>query len=236
MPSNDHADSSKPFASPGSTDQQTGAVLSPERLRDILASNLMPSEPETHSIHRAMAQLRGDVQAIQEEYSALEARLQSLKKQELKKWREIHLYNSTLSPIRRLPPEILFEEYNLEDNDFFLPDRFRVRNGPWFLRDVCSRWRAVADSNQALWADIFIEGDHDSMPPSASLLLIQKGLELSGNGYLFVQLEFTLGKSYQPIFDLLMPHVSRFRRLALAFGIDSLGQLLRFFPLPFLAL
>jgi hypothetical protein len=234
MPSNDHADSSKPFASPGSTDQQTGAVLSPERLRDILASNLMPSEPEIHSIHRAMAQLRGDVHAIQEEYSALEARLRSLKIQELDKLREIRLYSSTLSPVRRLPPELLsqiFEEYNLEDKDFFLPDRFRVRNGPWFLRDVCSRWRAVADSNQALWADIFIEGDHDSMPPSASLLLIQKGLELSGNGPLFVQLEFSRpGWSYQPIFDLLIPHVSRFRKLALAFCTYSLGQLTGSFP------
>ncbi|KAJ7871016.1 hypothetical protein B0H13DRAFT_1458000, partial [Mycena leptocephala] len=61
-----------------------------------------------------------------------------------------------LSPLRRVPPEVLAEIFswtvpavtNTSNPD---PGKVDVAAGPWVLTYVSSLWRAVAVSNPLLW-------------------------------------------------------------------------------------
>ncbi|KAF8175598.1 hypothetical protein K438DRAFT_1508275, partial [Mycena galopus ATCC 62051] len=61
-----------------------------------------------------------------------------------------HQNTSILSPLRRFPPEILGEIF-LQT----LPSIHKILNvkdSPWPLTHVCSRWRAIALSKPSLWS------------------------------------------------------------------------------------
>jgi hypothetical protein len=63
-----------------------------------------------------------------------------------------------ISPLRRMPPEILCETFLLT-----LPSRVQeaafasVHDSPWVLTQVCSRWRAIAISTPFLWSRVNID-------------------------------------------------------------------------------
>ncbi|KAJ7117629.1 hypothetical protein C8R44DRAFT_555445, partial [Mycena epipterygia] len=60
-----------------------------------------------------------------------------------------------LSPLRRMPPELLCEIFS-----WTLPSvrealqrrRFDTKHSPWVLTQICSRWRAIALSTASLWS------------------------------------------------------------------------------------
>ncbi|KAJ7483482.1 hypothetical protein FB451DRAFT_991164, partial [Mycena latifolia] len=64
-----------------------------------------------------------------------------------------------LSPLRRMPPELLGEIFS-----WTLPSvqealgrrRFQDKHSPWVFTQVCHRWRAVALSTPSLWSQIVI--------------------------------------------------------------------------------
>ncbi|KAF8211033.1 hypothetical protein K438DRAFT_1569716, partial [Mycena galopus ATCC 62051] len=65
-----------------------------------------------------------------------------------------------LSPLRRMPSELLAEIFSytlppVEDVSMF-ECRFDIARSPWLLTHVSSHWRAVAHSTPSLWSQIVI--------------------------------------------------------------------------------
>ncbi|KAJ7239590.1 hypothetical protein B0H12DRAFT_1001579, partial [Mycena haematopus] len=57
-----------------------------------------------------------------------------------------------LSPLRRMPPEILGEIFSRTIPA--LPDR--TRYSPWFLTHISRRWREIAISTSSLWSRVVV--------------------------------------------------------------------------------
>ncbi|KAJ7849592.1 hypothetical protein B0H13DRAFT_1573960, partial [Mycena leptocephala] len=59
-----------------------------------------------------------------------------------------------LSPLRRMPPEILSEIFTLTlPSDRAVVERGKIdlRDSPWMLTRICGRWRTVALASSSLW-------------------------------------------------------------------------------------
>ncbi|SJL11143.1 uncharacterized protein ARMOST_14546 [Armillaria ostoyae] len=80
-----------------------------------------------------------------------------------------HDYETALSPIRRIPPEITTEILCRSSKDIVVSDIslgrrisgfnvFTVGDGPWYLGQVCSSWRHVVETLcPELWASMTVE-------------------------------------------------------------------------------
>ncbi|KAJ7498133.1 hypothetical protein B0H11DRAFT_1801159 [Mycena galericulata] len=67
---------------------------------------------------------------------------------------EYHSQNTAIiSPLRRMPSEILGQIFSWT----LSPAVLDVRESPWILTQVCSRWRAVSISEPSLWSRIHID-------------------------------------------------------------------------------
>ncbi|KAJ7483363.1 hypothetical protein FB451DRAFT_1555352 [Mycena latifolia] len=125
----------------------------------LLASNVAPEDAELTAIRLIetkaserlaylddrIAQVRGLLKELEEERTAVLS---------------LHAQNSgILSPLRRMPPEILAEifSWTLPSITEALERGFDVRSSPWVLGQTSSFWRAVALSTPSLWSLIAID-------------------------------------------------------------------------------
>ncbi|KAK0488169.1 hypothetical protein EDD18DRAFT_1110534 [Armillaria luteobubalina] len=131
----------------------------------------------------------------------------------------ILINKSILSPIRRLPPEILliiFKEEQVTvgasaDRYYEVTDASR---GPWMLSRICRRWRALVISNPTLWSRPVIILNR-SATSKATTPPLEVALARSGQS----DLSFFLSQSFRQLGDqaglfrevlnLLVPHSSR---------------------------
>jgi hypothetical protein len=154
---------------------------------------------------------------------------------------------SVIAPIRRLPTELLmhiFQEYNANDVYRRLPDGWITKSGPFVLRNVCARWRDVADASAAFWSRIsvvrtfirrraegttLVSSNVDPNPESdpdlrAVLYYASQALRLSSSRpstLLSVSLKFKAPKgtplpSVYPLIQSFFTSFSRIRHLSLA--------------------
>ncbi|KAJ7319303.1 hypothetical protein DFH08DRAFT_713752, partial [Mycena albidolilacea] len=70
----------------------------------------------------------------------------------------VKTHKAILSPIRRLPPEILGEVFSLILETTFHFDLIS-EHAPWLFTRICQRWSAVALATPALWSKIFLDLD-----------------------------------------------------------------------------
>ncbi|KAJ7609115.1 hypothetical protein FB45DRAFT_1039272 [Roridomyces roridus] len=134
-----------------------------------------------------------------------------------------------LSPLRRMPPEVLvqiflrtlpsFQESNGDASD--------ARESPWTLAQVSGRWREIALSTPSLWSTVrVIHHDH---PIHSRMLSTQ--LQRCGTRNLDVQFHgYEDGDSTQQLklFDLLSKHSARWETLYIQLSstlIPRLAQL-----------
>ncbi|KAJ7314386.1 hypothetical protein DFH08DRAFT_652339, partial [Mycena albidolilacea] len=81
------------------------------------------------------ASLKAELEKLLEERDSLDA--------------EVRKHEGALSPLRRMPVEIISLIFK-----FAAPFRsyvMNVKEGPWTLSAVCSRWRNIALSQPSLW-------------------------------------------------------------------------------------
>ncbi|KAJ8079668.1 hypothetical protein PM082_011255 [Marasmius tenuissimus] len=74
-------------------------------------------------------------------------------------------YNSLLSPIRKLPTEILRRIFGLACAVDSRGD-FRESATPFYLSSVCGRWREIALNSPDLWANISLELEERTRYPT----------------------------------------------------------------------
>ncbi|KAJ7276743.1 hypothetical protein C8J57DRAFT_1583987, partial [Mycena rebaudengoi] len=149
---------------------------SPDSLSHLFQSNHTPTEAEVEIAASHICEL--DLQLILlDEYVACRRGelLQSLER-----------YQTILSPIRRLPPEILGEIFTFHFICGSSTSYPSSKRAPWLLAQVCSHWRSVALGTPRMWSMIFAHLDF--VGEGSAVLLWKLWLERSGTVPLSVKL------------------------------------------------
>ncbi|KAJ7255137.1 hypothetical protein B0H12DRAFT_541135 [Mycena haematopus] len=126
------------------------------RYQHLLNTNEPPQAPELDLIRPVAEKTEARLASLEAEISQLKEQLNHLEAEHamLSKY---HSQNATiLSPLRRIPVEILAEIFQ-----WTLPQLFdapvNISNSPWVLTHVSSHWRTVAASKPSLWSEIFLD-------------------------------------------------------------------------------
>ncbi|KAK0221293.1 hypothetical protein IW262DRAFT_890077 [Armillaria fumosa] len=174
---------------------------SPE-LSTLLSTNAIPTDFQVVQLKASIKRLDAPITQIQSIIDVLQNAAVSLETmmERLKDIRRDH--RAALSPIRRLPPEILVEILRWtpeEQTEVVHPgpyhvfgfNPFEIRAGPWYLGQVCSSWRdAIRSLCPEIWSTLKItypdkhsekEGSMISSPKKDIVALLDQALERSQN-------------------------------------------------------
>jgi hypothetical protein len=143
-------------------------AISPHRLSELLSSNIAPMEEEVQILQASRKDIIKQMSSAIQRANVLAQRPKALKKRK----KQLQRHERLLSPIRRMPPEILraiFLEYHvsmidelsmwvgdnsIEDNDWYTMEFY---NGPLKLGVVCRRWREIVMSWPQLWSFVHLK-------------------------------------------------------------------------------
>ncbi|KAJ6501880.1 hypothetical protein C8R45DRAFT_1091808 [Mycena sanguinolenta] len=126
----------------------------PNDLADLLRSSAPINGVEFSHTTAYIDELRSQVGMLDTAIASLQLRRSELQQ-------SIKTHKAILSPIRRLPPEIIGEIFSLVVHATFC---VHVRppvteHAPWVFTRVCRHWSAVALATPALWSTIFVDLD-----------------------------------------------------------------------------
>ncbi|KAJ7737086.1 hypothetical protein B0H16DRAFT_108226 [Mycena metata] len=199
-----------------------------------------PSEESLHPLMGSDVPLRGFDVAFAHSTSTIDALLVDFdhetaalrnRLRQLEKHRAILLDHrertrAPLSPLRRMPPEVLGEIFSWTMNpvlDRLRQGRIDTSRSPWLLTQICSPWRSVAVSTPSLWSQVTIDYSESANNSSTySLSLVEAQLQRSRANKLTVYFygsEELEPASQNKMFALLLQHASRWEGLSL--GITS---------------
>ncbi|KAK7040196.1 hypothetical protein VNI00_010002 [Paramarasmius palmivorus] len=184
--------------------------------KDVLHTNYSASSAEIGQIRDLLAQPMEELSRINTEIYRLKSTLAYLISQREKLQAFVNSHRALISPLRRLPPEVLSEIFVLCLPHECNPTR-NVAEAPLLLTLVCKQWRQVALSTARLWSAL-----HIYLPPRPQKcgkfpeLLERRSLGvkawLSRSGTLPISFSLVIGLSresrqghtvYQPILDAL---------------------------------
>ncbi|KAJ7653783.1 hypothetical protein B0H17DRAFT_993610, partial [Mycena rosella] len=128
---------------------------STERHRELQVTSDPPLDSEYIFIISVVSCIRRRLSRHDEEISRLRTRIEQREKERTALRNDLSLHTAIISPMRRMPYELLAEIFSLA-----LPyhpiGTFNVQDAPWTLAQVCGRWKAVALSSPSLWSLIAI--------------------------------------------------------------------------------
>ncbi|KAJ7656537.1 hypothetical protein DFH06DRAFT_991785, partial [Mycena polygramma] len=116
--------------------------------REILDTNDPPAEFHLASIREFVSRGSARRTLLDTRIAPLKSELEKLQQERDALDVEIRKHEGALSPLRRLPTEILCLVFI-----FAMPynDLLSVKDGPWVLSAVCSRWRTILLSQPSFW-------------------------------------------------------------------------------------
>ena len=131
-------------------------------LTELLQNNELPTEEKIQEAIKLRSQANEDLLQIDEEIQRLKAKREQVQ-------RSLDIYNTVLSPARRLLPDILREIFYhcLSCRTYPI---LSATDAPMLLTRVCSLWRSVALSSPRIWTRLHIPlpGDPKYPPPYGS--------------------------------------------------------------------
>ncbi|KAF7342613.1 F-box domain-containing protein [Mycena sanguinolenta] len=140
------------------TDPQTLA-----RFERLLTTNEPPRTTDLAFLRPVVQKTSARLANLDEDISRLQGRLQQLEDERASLAQYHTRITGVLSPVRRMPPEILGEIFS-----WTLPtirEVLGIENCPWVLTHVCCGWRAVALSIPSLWSLITIDFSAEQQYP-----------------------------------------------------------------------
>ncbi|THV00263.1 hypothetical protein K435DRAFT_558724, partial [Dendrothele bispora CBS 962.96] len=150
----------------------------------LLETNHAASRAETEHIHEFLRLPEQELQNVDEEIARLDTLLIDLRSRKEKLVSYIHKHRQLLSPIRRLPPEIIAELFTCCLPAAHPPTR-DLSEPPLLLTLVCKQWREIAFSTPCLWSALHIYIPHSRDSDENFLERRKRGikqwLERSGN-------------------------------------------------------
>ncbi|KAJ7593487.1 hypothetical protein C8J56DRAFT_931188 [Mycena floridula] len=126
-----------------------------EQLQSLLRGNCHPYHSPSSNIPKLLSTTKDDLQRCNDEIAKQQLYLTSLQKQREILECYIHGYESLISPIRKLPFEVLQQTFlhicreNLLDMD-------GIRIPGLILAHVCSHWRSICFDTREIWSTISI--------------------------------------------------------------------------------
>ncbi|KAK6966825.1 hypothetical protein R3P38DRAFT_3299437 [Favolaschia claudopus] len=190
----------------------------PVSVLHLINSNTPPHPAEAAVISSYVGELESHLASVQEAIQTLLTRSDDLR-------RTLKSYKATLSPIRRLPPEILgliFSEavHASVSNTYAFgnvppsePALSVTQHAPWLLTSVCRYWAAVALAAPALWSMLRLDLDFigDNKPGVAPLVDLH--LQRVQNVPLTMRLvqENELDNESHPVFDVVLASAAQWR-------------------------
>ncbi|KAK0227272.1 hypothetical protein EDD85DRAFT_853257 [Armillaria nabsnona] len=209
----------------------------------LMATNVVPTHFQAGQLHASIQRLDPSIHEIQAEIDMLRNTAASLESQLLRLTAIRRDYKGALSPIRRLPGEVLAEILRStrecrRSKGYYVSgfDVFNLSDGPWYLGQVCSAWRvAVETFCPDLWSELtieFPEGLQTSAIPFPffgrnMVALLERALERSRSCHLDFAFRYTgyneISATYseaeedvmKQCFDLLLTHSTRWRSVEL---------------------
>ncbi|KAJ6475581.1 hypothetical protein C8R45DRAFT_1010412 [Mycena sanguinolenta] len=125
------------------------------RFAQLSTTNEPPRDAELPLIRSIVRKTNARLVTLEAEICQLRDRLEELKEERTALW-AYHAQNTRiLSPLRRMPPEILSEIFSWT-LPFAHHPTFSTKKCPWILAHICRTWRAVAISNPSLWSVIAV--------------------------------------------------------------------------------
>ncbi|KAK0242608.1 hypothetical protein EDD85DRAFT_296069 [Armillaria nabsnona] len=183
-----------------SWDKSTGIYTRSDILQRLLTTNHPPTPADIGPLEESRKSVRHSLLQVQKEISILQQSLTALKQKEAHLLVADDELRGVLSPIRRLPREILAEILSLvperkprsashDDKAVQFHDVFDTFTGyglPWTLSYVCQEWRTVLISLcPQLWTNLQIESHYQ--PLKNPVALLTEALKRSGNRPLCIQ-------------------------------------------------
>ena len=124
-------------------------------LAHLVTSNYPPSDAEETLVRSTIQAMRGEITALQlqiDNYSSHLGSINTLQDRKATIIKDITAHESIISPLRKLPPELLrviFQKTYWDPATTFTL--------PWSLSQVCRSWRTVAHATPILWSCITID-------------------------------------------------------------------------------
>ncbi|KAJ7101884.1 hypothetical protein C8R44DRAFT_641240 [Mycena epipterygia] len=130
----------------------------------LLNSNEAPLDSDTPIVRSAISKARARLTVVEDELSRLRELMKSLEKEHAALSDNLAHNNSILSPLRRMPPEVLGEifSWTLPSVGVLQEGHLGVAVSPWVLTHISSHWRAVSLSTTSLWSLVVVEFRHES--------------------------------------------------------------------------
>ncbi|KAF7370294.1 F-box domain-containing protein [Mycena sanguinolenta] len=188
-------------------------------------SNEPPEDSEITFIRTMMAKTEARLVHLGDEISNLRGKLERLEEE-----RVLLLHNSRtptdaiLSPLRRMPPELIREIFLWtlpSTSDALRLGRVDTSQSPWLLTHISSRWRAISLSTSSLWSLVAIDYTASVKTTSTySVRLVETQLQRAQK--LHVMFYGSTGMNSGPqvqMFQLLSQHSSRWEQLSV--GLTS---------------
>lgn len=143
-------------------------------IEDLLRNNRSPSEEEAQEVKKLLLRPSKEWEALHSEIMNLKNRLSELESRQSETWKQIARYETILSPIRRIPREVLGEIFYhcLPSHRF---PTMASSDCPLLLTRICSTWREAAMTTPKLWERLYITfTDQDTVPDLESLINIPR--------------------------------------------------------------
>ncbi|KAJ7773582.1 hypothetical protein DFH07DRAFT_952631 [Mycena maculata] len=190
----------------------TPATLS--RHQELLTTNDVPSDTETIFVQSVLSQGDAHLAYLDDEIAQLQARLQQLEGERVSLSHYQAQNRVIISPLRRMPPEIMGELFSLTLPSYGATRNYRkfsMRDSPWLLTQISARWRRISISVPSLWSRIVVRYEEPAAwPVSAIETQIQRAQTL--------RIRFLSSKDVDPgpqiqMFELLAKHSLRWEEL-----------------------
>ncbi|KAF9479215.1 hypothetical protein BDN70DRAFT_834814 [Pholiota conissans] len=190
----------------------------------LLHSAFIPSPEEEIAIRETIQDVNTTLAAVNDEIARLRGALSELEEYRSSLHTILKHQQAPLSPIRRLPPEILGEIFLFASSGCTIqwppsPRRLLASAGqddmPWLLCQICSYWRTAAISFPKLWHSVHLNLQYPSRVAEAQSFL-GLCLERSKNELLTLSIEGNGLTAMLPILEMLLVHSERWEDVSLS--------------------
>ncbi|KAJ7457216.1 hypothetical protein B0H11DRAFT_2063389 [Mycena galericulata] len=147
------------------------------RYHMLLNSNQTPLESDLDAINSGLSKTDAHLACLDAELLRLSARVAQLERERALLSEHRARNRAIISPLRRMPPEVLCEIFAWTLPTLPPPEATSRRwpticDSPWVLTQICNRWRAIAAARPSLWSLVAINYSSPQLRP-VSVVKIQ---------------------------------------------------------------
>ncbi|KAJ7597930.1 hypothetical protein C8J56DRAFT_921447 [Mycena floridula] len=185
----------------------------------LLATNEPPSATEEAELEDIFEEIEEDIHKSVQKILRLQASLKAACEEHAQLLEARTAHRAILSPIRRLPSDLVFEilqwsstRPSAPSNESFPVVTLNQDEGPWPFMSVCRHWRTVITSHPTFWSNICISYHHN---PSFFSNCLQFILDHSKGAPLTLRVDSVPPNLEKDAVRLLVPHSNRWVELSL---------------------